>query len=195
MPFQQGINQIISLTDKAVTKNMYSNKFNPAPTVLPDLVLLYPGRIKNRGDYRLELNYKAISHTDIVEAVHVCTLSGNGLVITNFLVDLYKNGLNASINSNIYITVKEHKLNLEQFKYLIYWLILQEDINYPRPTKMGIRMPLIRYIEGAISALHPNLISLKEVFLRTNNHGRRPDSPFVHDSVTSYLTKNILSIK
>lgn len=54
----------------------------------------------------------------------------------------------------------------------------QEDINYPRPRFMGLRMPIIRYIESAIAAEHPTLLSLGRVFTRTNNHGGPSPSAF-----------------
>lgn len=195
MPFTRGINQIQTLTTNAINKNRYSNKFYPAPTILPNLELLYPGRINNHGDYRLEFNGRAVTHPDIVRTVHDCTLRGDGKSITDFLVDLYKNGLNANSNFNININVNHTKLSLDEFKHLVYWLVLQEDINYPRPNKMGVRMPIIRYIEGAISALHPQLLSLSEVINRTNNHGRPPQPAFINNTVTSYLTNNIQAIK
>lgn len=194
MPFNNGINQIQTLTTNTSNKTKYANTFHPAPNILPNLVLLYPGRINNHGDYRMEFNGRALSHPDIVKAVHNCTLSGNGKIITNFLVDLFNNGLNANSDFNITIEVNGLMLTLEEFKYLAYWIVLQEDINYPRPQKMGVRMPIIRYIEGAIAALHPHLISLSEVIIRTNNHGRPPKPAFAHQDVTPYLTKNILSI-
>ncbi|WDC91255.1 hypothetical protein [Priestia megaterium] len=194
MPFTQGINHIQTLTTNTTNKARHSNKFYPAPTLLPNLVLLYPGRINNHGDYRLEFNGKAVTHPDIVKAVHDCTLQGNGRIITDFLVDLYRNGLGANSNFNIHINVNGTQLSLDEFKYLAYWIVLQEDINFPRPRNMGVRMPIIRYIEGAISALHPQLLPLREVIYRTNNHGRRPDPAFINKSVTNYLTHNVQSI-
>ncbi|HDR4895648.1 hypothetical protein OCB14_15225 [Bacillus cereus] len=196
MPFTQGILQIQALTTNATNKRQYANRYYPALETLPNLnlVLLYPGRINNHGDYRLEFNSNALSHPEIVEAVHDCTSRGHGIIITNFLVDLYINGLNANSNFNININVKNHQLNLDEFKQLVYWIVLQEDINFPRPRYMGVRMPLIRYIEGAISALHPNLLSLDEVIRRTNNHGRRPQPAFIHQDITDYLVQNIQQI-
>ncbi|PHC09926.1 hypothetical protein COE99_09460 [Bacillus toyonensis] len=197
MPFTQGIIQIQALTTNATNRGQYANRYYPAIETLPnlDIVLLYPGRINNHGDYRLEFNGNALSHPDIVEAVHDCTSQGHGNIITNFLVDLYINGLNANSNFNININVKNHQLNLDEFKQLVYWIVLQEDINFPRPRYMGVRMPLIRYIEGAISALHPNLLSLDDVIRRTNNHGRPPQPAFIHEDVTDYLIQNIQQIR
>ena len=197
MPFTQGIIQVQALTTNAINKGQYANRYYPASDAFPhlDLVLLYPGRINNHGDYRMEFYGDPLSHPDIVKAVHDCTLDGHGNIITNFLVDLYINGLNANSNFNININVKDYQLNLDEFKQLVYWIVLQEDINFPRPRFMGVRMPLIRYIEGAISALHPNLLSLEDVIRRTNNHGRPPQPAFIHEDVTDYLIQNIQQIQ
>ncbi|OKO50941.1 hypothetical protein ABH17_026830 (plasmid) [Bacillus toyonensis] len=199
MPFPQGIIQIQALTTNATNRGQYANRYYPASVAFPhlDLVLLYPGRINNHGDYRLEFNGNPLSHPDIVEAVHNYARQGHGHgnIITSFLVDLYKNGLNANSNFNININVKNHQLNLDEFKQLVYWIVLQEDINFPRPRYMGVKRPLIRYIEGAISALHSNLLSLDDVIRRTNNHGRRPQPAFIHQDVTDYLVQNIQQIR
>ena len=194
MPFRQNINFIQNLCTNAQNQQMYGNSFHPLPSQLPSLVLLYPGRIPNKGDYRLEFNSAALSHTDIVEAVYNCALAGNGQTITNFLVDLFNNGLNADSNQNVTITIQGFNLTLDEFKYLTYWLILQEDINYPRPRYMGVRMPIIRYIEGAVAAIHNELLPLDEVKDRTNNHGGPPPRAFNHPNLTGYLAHNLNQI-
>ena len=108
-----------------------------------------------------------------------------------FLVDLYNNGLNANSNYNFTINVNHTNLTINQFKHLVYWLILQEDINYPRPRFKGIKLPLTRYIEGAIAAIHPELLPLKQVMSRTNNHGGGVLQDFKHPNLTPYLVHNL----
>lgn len=197
VPFSQNIVHMQNLCSNAQNQVTYSNSFFPAQKLLPELVLLYPGRIPNKGDYRLEFHGAALSHTDVVRAVHEFTLSEdrNGQIITNFLVDLYQNGLDANSNTNSSITVTNQSLTLEQFKHLVYWLVLQEDINYPRPKHMGIRMPIIRYIEGAVAALHPNLLTLQQVLNRTNNHGGPPPQAFNNPELHQYLIHNLNQIR
>jgi hypothetical protein len=193
MPFINNIQHMENLTLSSPNKGRYSNSYHPEKILLPDLVLLFPGRLNN-GDYKLVFNGRALTHIDIVRAVHECTIRGNGKIITEFLVDLYKNGLNANDNHNISLMVNRTLLSLKEFKILIYWIVLQEDINYPRPRNMGVRMPITRYIEGAIAAIHPDILSLDIVLSRTNNHGRRPDPAFIHPDVSDYLTESIEKI-
>jgi hypothetical protein len=194
LTFSGDIQRMQVLCRAANNTTQHSNRLYPAEDLLPDLVLLYPGRLRNSGDYRLEYKGAALTHIDIVNAVHNCTINGHGEAITNFLVDIYQNGLNAGANYNISIQVNDSQLSLEEFKHLVYWIILQEDINYPRPNNMGIRMPIIRYIEGAIAAEHPDILNLATVWYRTNNHGRRPEPPFIHPEVNIYLTDNLRRI-
>lgn len=185
------------LRNKTQNTEQYANIYYPEPYLLPRLLLEYPGRLDKKGDYRLKYNNCIIKHTDIVCAIYEFVKQGgnNGLVITNFIVNLYKYGLNANTNTTCNkIKFKSEYLSLNELKHLLYWLVLQEDINYPRPQRMGVRMPLIRYIESAMSALHPNLLPIEEVLKRTNNHGSRPPNPFIKNGIEDYLINNIKSI-
>ena len=85
MPFNINIIHMKNLCTDASNTTMYSNNYYPSPILIPSLVLQYPGRISNKGDYRLEFNATALSHTDIVQAIYKCALNGYGQEITNFL--------------------------------------------------------------------------------------------------------------
>ncbi|MGK9185337.1 hypothetical protein KXS12_24265 [Priestia filamentosa] len=192
MPFTQGISLMKSLAMNAPNRGLHSNQYIPVPS-MPSLLLHYPGYLKP-GDYKLEFNGKSIKHEDIVLVIYQLTQSGYGQFITCFLVDLYRKGLNANSSFNFFINVNGQSLSLTKFKYLVYWLILQEDINFPRPNNIGIRMPLIRYIEGAIAAEHPNLLPLSTVIKRTSKHGGPPYPAFSDPGIKGYLTTNIQAI-
>lgn len=193
LPFNRNIQHMQGLSKNAHNQTKYSNSFSPSPSQLPDLKLLYPGKL-NKGDYRLELDGHALSHTDIVKAVHDCAIAGNGEQITNILADVYVNGLNANTNYDFSITVANTELSIIEFKELVYWLVLQEDINYPRPRYMGVKMPIIRYIEGAIAAEHPTLLPLQDVYTRTNNHGGPPPRAFNHPSLHQYFIDSLAQV-
>lgn len=193
LPFNQNIKHMQGLSKNASDQTKYSNSFSPSPSELPDLKLLYPGKL-TKGDYRLELDGHALSHTDIVKAVHDCTIAGNGAQITNILANVYVNGLNANTNYHFSITVANTKLSISKFKELVYWLVLQEDINYPRPRYMGVKMPIIRYIEGAIAAEQPTLLSLQDVYTRTNNHGGPPPQAFDHQNLHQHFKDSLAQV-
>lgn len=121
----------------------------------------------------------------------------------NFLVDISKNALNTNLNNhqlllNFKFTAptpellnqaaiahqinrkiynkNANKLNysLEQLKYLISYIVLQEDINYPMPKKAGRRMSFYRYIEAIICSSTRNNYSLSDVITRSLSHNFPP---------------------
>lgn len=173
MNFEQGLLYVKNklLVKERVAK--YTFKHYPDSTISPQIELQYPGRIL-KGDYRLSFFGKALSHTDIVCDIYDFVLSNreNQLqradYIANLLADIFENGLNANSNSLLNIRINGQMLTMDQFKTLVYWIVLQEDINYPRPNFMGVKLPLIRYIEAAISAIHPEIITIDEVLGRTD---------------------------
>ncbi|MBQ0138241.1 MAG: hypothetical protein KBT36_02995, partial [Kurthia sp.] len=49
---------------------------------------------------------------------------------------------------------------------IIYWLIAQEKLNFPRG--MGVRMPLSRYQEPIIVAINSPYLTIKDINIRTD---------------------------
>ncbi len=123
------------------------------------LKINYPG-FKNYGDYKLTLNGNAPKHTDLVQEFYDKTTSANYNNIVNFLEDIYSNGLKAKTT-----------IFNQDFINLIYWITLQEEINYPQPRFKGRKLTFQRFFEGVYSKIFPNIISIESVLNRTNNHG------------------------
>lgn len=119
-----------------------------------------------------------------------------------FLLDISKNALNTNLNnytdllnfnfiapstklleqSNIahknlgkYFNQSANSWNysFEELKYLISYIVLQEDINYPMPRYNGRRMSFYRYIEALICTF-PNDYTLENVIERTLSHSIPP---------------------
>lgn len=66
-------------------------------------------------------------------------------------------------------------LDVEELTHSMFWIVLQEDINYPMPKYEGRKMPFSRYME-AVWAAHQNDESLlKKVIKRALAKGHRPD--------------------
>ena len=122
-----------------------------------ELDINYPG-YKGVGDYRLTINGVAPKHTDIVEEVYESTNRENIEEVIAFLDDVYTNGLNAT--SEIFSN---------EFSEKIYWITLQEEMNYPQPRYRGRKLPFQRFYEGALSKV--SNLDIKRVKSRTNNHG------------------------
>lgn len=121
------------------------------------LLISYPG-YKQLGDYRLSENGVAPKHTDIVIAINNFTDAANFDAVVNFLDNVYINGLNAS--SAVFS---------KAFKEKLYWITLQEEINYPQPKYAGRKLPFQRFYEGALAKA--GVCTLQQVIVRTNNHG------------------------
>ncbi|WP_339148998.1 MULTISPECIES: hypothetical protein [unclassified Sutcliffiella] len=171
MNFDQGVT--FMSTQSATIKNtgVYSNKLHPVTDYM-QLIVFYPGR-KGRRDYKVEHNGSNTTHVDIVLYLYDLALQNNSTVLVNFILDVYNNGLYS--NHAIPLNMNRVRLNgviltVEQFKHILFWVALQEDINYPRPKKQGVRLPFKRYLEAITSAYHPNVITLNQVIKRTNNH-------------------------
>lgn len=77
-------------------------------------------------------------------------------------------GLGKSYNSS----ANQFDLTFEELFNSIFWIVLQEDINYPMPRYQGRKMPFSRYLE----ALHcfDSKHSLDEVIERALTEGRPP---------------------
>jgi hypothetical protein len=65
---------------------------------------------------------------------------------------------------------------LDELSYVIMFIVLQEDINYPPPTYLGRKMPFSRYLEAVYLAQYPNngVFTLSDVLKRTLVHNERP---------------------
>ncbi|MBO0429992.1 hypothetical protein JZO82_12520 [Vagococcus fluvialis] len=165
-------NEINRLQNQGMTNNtQYSNIYVPSSRY-PNIVIYYPGK-KGIKDYRLEFNGKTISHPDIARSFYsLSNIYSQELI--DFIVDIYTNGLSATYSKKLpsTINVLGHNITFDEFKFLIYFTILQEEINYPQPRFQGTKMPSHRFIEAVVSSVQPQIITFDEVVSRINNHGR-----------------------
>lgn len=130
-----------------------------------NLLIAYPG-YKKHGDYKLTENGIAPKHTDVVKEIFEHTAVDNFDTIVRFLDDVYHNGMRAQ-------TV----IFSEAFKEKLFWITLQEEINYPQPAKAGRKLPFQRFYEAALAKL--GAAELSEVLERTNNHGKAKPELFM----------------
>lgn len=148
MNYQQGV---AFMADRA--------KLGAGQFVVGNLLISHPG-YKGGSDYRLTEGGVAPRHTDIVRGIHGTTNSTNFDSVVAFLDDVYRNGL-SSTNAEFG----------QAFKERVFWITLQEEINYPPPRCLGRKLPFQRYYEAAL--VHKGIISLEAVLARTDNHGGR----------------------
>ena len=156
MTYQEGISNL---------KNWIDEKVDSPINVFSGIYLKYPGR-KKKYDYFLECDFiDNTRHQDIynylIENINSEYFSYQEAI--NMLEEVYTNGItNPSSNSM-----------LEQCKQLVYWITLQEEINYPESIgKSGVRLPLSRYFEALYVTFVNEIVSLEEIKTRSNNYGR-----------------------
>lgn len=125
-----------------------------------EFTVSYPG-YKEDGDYRLSYtkDNTAPKHTDVIDLIENICNHENRETIVDDLEKIYTHGLRADT------TIIDGNL-----KTKIYWISLQEDINYPRPRYQGIRLPLQRFFEATLLCL--DMINKDDPYTRTNNHGK-----------------------
>lgn len=177
----------------------HHSNFHDLSHVVPGLVLEYPGNRVGRvvGDYRLSLDGYHPSHAEMVRAIHDYCLQDerNADSMHRALRGLSTEGLDNINLLDSPFRIKHRVLDGLQFNTLLYWLILQEDINYPRNRYMGVRMPLIRYVEAVISARHPELISLNVVVTHAAKRYGPPAQRFTHPELPQAYDETLTSIQ
>lgn len=170
MDYPEGIEYMRNLC-----RNNQAGKFE----AYQNIIVNYPGR-KKLGDYRLEIVHKKVPRHD-----EICL----------FLYDLVKQ--EKYTYEKIY-TVLERIYNYETKKldadkrlnylqHLIYWVTLQEEINYSREDgKAGINLPFCRFFE-AIYCTRNGDFTIDVVIQRCNNHGRsRPELYNISNALCYY---------
>lgn len=152
MDFKQGITFIKNLPKS--TSTVHGNIIKKG-----DLKIFYPG-YKGSSDYKIEMiNGKVPTHYDVCLKIYNSVDSSNYNSYIEFIEDVYNYGLNSTNNLN------------DDLKNLIYWVSLQEDINYP-PPKKGRALAFCRYYEAILAKQQNTILSLENLKSRCNNHRR-----------------------
>ncbi|WP_369622691.1 hypothetical protein [Bacillus cereus] len=150
-------------------KHLYS--FQPAPQIIPDLVLYYPGYKKAVGDYKLTFFGKELKHSHICKDIfNYCSFQTNfPEYMALVLKEIYENGINAlSPVQGFNILIQNKGYDFEEFKTLIYWITLQEEINYPLSNNaLSVKLPFSRYYESIYAAYtNPNNITMNTIIMQ-----------------------------
>ncbi len=132
-----------------------------------NLVIHYPGT-KKRGDYVAKLRGRAISHSEVVEALgETVQNEKQALELCDFIISIYNIGLNAVPPNWLELEFFNHRYAGNQIVPIIYWIVVQEEINYPeRGRCLGPRLAFSRYLEGLFAAIYDdpaNSITLQEI--------------------------------
>lgn len=142
-------------------KEKYTHSFSPHPKLL----VQYPGRLKP-GDYRMILveTMKPPTHPQIAQALYKL-VNSNTLTFKKsleFLSDVYYNGTDTLYTDPF----------LNYLQHVIFWVTLQEEINFPHGPKLaGKNLAFCRFIEAIYCTQPDSEFSLNDVKIRCNNHG------------------------
>ena len=154
MNFAEGVSLMIGLAAELKDSGKTTGSFNCG-----NLLISYPG-YKSIGDYRLTENGTAPKHTDIVITIHSAANNENHELIIDFLNDVYTNGLAATSTAFP-----------RSFVEKLFWITLQEEINYPQPARAGRKLPFQRFYETVLAKT--GITDIQTVLVRTNNHGKK----------------------
>ncbi|RHW55592.1 hypothetical protein DZC34_19455 [Clostridium botulinum] len=153
MDYSEGIQHILNLSTKTGSFSPYEG-----------IKINYPGR-KNTGDYCLTVKGgQTPTHESICKHLYYLIKNGNYNfnALNSFLSDFYSNGTNTNYTDK----------TLKYLQYLIYWVTLQEEINYPRNKGFaGINIAFCRFFEAIYCTQPLSNFNIKTIQMRCNNHG------------------------
>lgn len=128
-----------------------------------NIIINYPG-YKLNGDYRLEIEGgRAPKHEEICGRLYnkIKNAESTFEELDLLLKMVYDHGTTQLVEDE----------ELRYLQCLIYWVTLQEEINYPRELNYsGINLAFCRFFE-AIYCTKDNLFTIQDVYNRCNNHG------------------------
>lgn len=171
---KSAIQEMKKLTD-ALNKN--DTQYSHALDICQGIRLLYPGKL-GHGDYLLQFNEIPFSHEDfcrlMIEDINAAVSPEQKYKKWMILLeDVFYNGtMNITDSNNDEFLIKS----------LVFWITLQEEINYP--NGMGRLHPFCRYAE-AIGSTRTSMYTFDDILSRINNkdnprHFKKldfPDSP------------------
>ena len=149
----------------------------------PELKIHYPG-YKKHGDYRMEIegNNYVPKHTDVCICLYNMLKKNqcDFVELKKLLIDIYENGTN--------VCAENYKIpKVKKIVSIIYWITLQDEINYPQPKYKGRRMPFSRYFEAILCTQKEyEYFTLENVLERCNNRGTIPTLYNITDAPNFY---------
>lgn len=169
MIYSEGIEYMLSLCSDNLPRYSKTIETNYA-----DLIIKYPG-YRGKGDYQVNYNDNPPSHQDICKYLYdlVKDSTESYSDIYNLLSDLYDNGTDVLGQYLLMNTDADFLITL------LFWMTLQDEINFPQPRYQGRRMPFSRYFEAIYCAKFENCsYTLNDVMRRCNNKGIGIPSPY-----------------
>ncbi len=124
----------------------YCKRIGPCSFEVSDsITITSPGK-KAVGDYRVEVNGRAYTHKEMCQRLYSYVVNGSmsPQKVKEYLEEIYENGI---------IQSRSDEPLVNELKKQVFWISLQEDINYPmKRGRLGRKHPLFRYAEALILA-------------------------------------------
>ncbi len=138
------------------------------------LTIKYPG-YRGEGDYQVNYNDNPPTHQEICKYLYglVNNSTESYSDIFNLLSDLYDNGTDILGQYLLIHTDADFLITL------LFWMTLQDEINFPQPRFQGRCMPFSRYFEAIYCAEFEDCTyTLNDVLRRCNNKGMGTPLPY-----------------
>lgn len=125
------------------------------------LAIRYPGykTTRNKCDYCVYLvnedGEHPISHVEIMYDLYDKTTVQNYQYMKRYIEDVATIGRDVNIHTSLFQTF-EHGFSLEKLTDLMFYIAIQEDINYPGERFQGRKMCFYRYLEAVYCKVHTN---------------------------------------
>lgn len=144
------------------------------------LAIRYPGykTTRTKCDYCVYLvdyeGEKPISHTEIMNDLYHKTTEGNYNDVINYVENVASVGL--EINEQDYMDIDfSNGFDFKELTGLMFYIAIQEDINYPEQRYQGRKMCFYRYLEAVYCKVHNNH-NLYEAVEKANARGYIPSN-------------------
>lgn len=142
------------------------------------LAIRYPGykTTQNKCDYCVYLVDKdgehPISHVEIMSDLYNKTTVHNFQYMKQYIEDVATIGRDVNIDISL-IPVFENGFSFKVLTDLMFYIAIQEDINYPGERLQGRKMCFYRYLEAIYCKVHTNH-QIEEAVNKATAHGYIP---------------------
>lgn len=145
------------------------------------LAIRYPGykTTSSKCDFCVYLvdnnGEKSISHVEIMNDLYNKTTMRNYQYMKRYIEDVATIGRNANIPISLYYEYGNNGFSFEKLTDLMFYIALQEDINYPEVRFQGRKMCFYRYLEAVYCKVHTNH-RIEEAVDKAVAHGYIPQN-------------------
>lgn len=125
------------------------------------IAIRYPGykTTSTKCDYCVVLvtdgAEEPISHIEIMNDLYKKTTQENYLCMKGYLEDVARYGLDVQI-PNVLLDIENDGFSFQELTYLMFYIAIQEDINYPAAYYQGRKMCFYRYLEAIYCKVYTN---------------------------------------